>query len=259
MWFVSIMRTLKLTVAYEGTGYVGWQRQLTGPSIQACLETAFADIEEGPVTVVGAGRTDAGVHAVAQVASVGIRHNMAPDVLQRAVNVRLPADIRVMRVDLASPDFHARFDATAKVYRYRLLHGPVVSPFARRYGWHLRSPVEIERMSDAADVLVGEHDFSAFRAAGSATKTTIRRLFTVAVRPAPDDDWWCDGSRSTVIEVRGSGFLRHMVRVIVGTLVDVGKGARDRCDVERVLRQGDRALAGPTAPPEGLCLMKVEY
>ena len=127
---------------------------------------------------------------------------------------------------------------------------------------HDRVSVEaapLESVEEPADVLVGEHDFAAFQAAGSATKTTIRRLFTVAVRPAPDDDWWCDGSRSTVIEVRGSGFLRHMVRVIVGTLVDVGKGARDRCDVERVLRQGDRALAGPTAPPEGLCLRKGEY
>ena len=232
---------------------------MTGPSIQACLETALAEIEQGPVTVVGAGRTDAGVHAVAQVASVRIRRNMTPNVLLRAVNVRLPADIRVMRVDLAPPGFHARFDATAKSYRYRLLHGPVVTPFARRYGWHLRSPVKIERMFDAANVLVGEHDFAAFQAAGSATKTTIRRLFALAVRPVGDDDWWCDGGSSTVIEVRGSGFLRHMVRVIVGTLVDVGKGVRDRCDVERALQRGDRGLAGPTAPPQGLCLMKVEY
>ena len=256
------MRTLKLTVAYQGTAYVGWQRQSTGSSIQGCLEAALAEIEEAPVAVVGAGRTDAGVHALGQVASLKLRHQIAPDALVRAVNVRLPSDIRVVAAEVGPEPFHARFDATAKTYRYRLLHDAVVSPFDRHYGWHIGEPLDRERMSSAGQALVGEHDFAAFRASGSSTRSTVRTLFELTVSRAPSNPWSVDGGAGaavTLIEARGSGFLRHMVRVIVGTLVEVGRGHRDRVAIEHALRSRDRGSAGQTAPPHGLFLMQVEY
>ena len=257
------MRTLKITIAYEGTAYVGWQRQSNGSSIQGCLEAALAEIEGAPVAVVGAGRTDAGVHAIGQVASVQLRHQIAPDALLRAVNARLPSDIRVVTVEVSPESFHARFDATAKIYRYRVLHGAVVSPFDRRYGWHVGEPIDHERMVAAGRVLVGEHDFAAFQATGSSTPSTVRTLFELTLSRAPRDPS-CSvsggaGAALTLIDARGSGFLRHMVRVIVGTLVEVGRGQRDPAAVEHALRSRDRGSAGQTAPPHGLFLMRVEY
>ena len=258
----AVMRTLKLTIAYEGTAYVGWQRQSNGLSVQGCLELALAEIEGTPVAVVGAGRTDAGVHALGQVASVELRHQIAPAELVRAVNARLPSDIRVVAAEVGPESFHARFFATAKTYRYRLLHGAVRSPFDRRYGWHVGEPLDHERMADAGRVLIGEHDFSAFRASGSSTHSSVRTLFELKVGRALRDPWSVDGGGGegvTVIDVRGSGFLRHMVRVIVGTLVEVGRGQRDSAAVEHALRSRDRGAAGQTAPPRGLFLMRVEY
>ena len=158
--------------------------------------------------------------------------------------------------------FHARFDATAKTYRYRLLHDAVVSPFDRRYAWHVGEPLDHERMVDAGRALVGEHDFAAFQASGSSTHSTVRTLFELTLSRAPRDprSVACGvGAALTVIEARGSGFLRHMVRVIVGTLVEVGRGQRDRAAVEHALRSRDRCSAGQTAPPHGLFLMRVEY
>jgi tRNA pseudouridine38-40 synthase len=256
------MRTLKLTIAYEGAAYVGWQRQSNGSSIQGCLEAALAEIEGHAVAVVGAGRTDAGVHALGQVASVQLRHQIAPDALVRAVNARLPQDVRIVAAEVCPDPFHARFDASAKTYRYRLLHGPVTSPFDHRHGWHVGEPLDIERMAAAGQALVGEHDFAAFRATGSATRSTVRSLFELGVHRVPRDPWSVDGGTGaalTVIEARGSGFLRHMVRIIVGTLVEVGRGRRDLVAVERALRSGDRSQAGQTAPAHGLFLMRVEY
>ena len=256
------MRTLKLTIAYEGTAYVGWQRQPNGSSIQGCLEAALAQIEGAPVAVVGAGRTDAGVHAAGQVASVQLRHEITPDALLRAVNARLPSDIRVVKAEVGPEPFHTRFDATSKTYRYRLLHDAVVSPFDRRFGWHVGGPLDHERMSDAGRVLVGEHDFAAFQATGSSTHSTVRTLFELTINRVPRDPWSVlggAGAALTLIDARGSGFLRHMVRVIVGTLVEVGRGQRDRAAVEHALRSRDRGSAGQTAPPHGLFLMRVNY
>ena len=258
----TLKLTMKLTIAYEGAAYVGWQRQSSGSSIQGALEAALEAIEGAPVAVVGAGRTDAGVHALGQVASVRLRHQIAPDTLARAVNARLPSDIRVVAAEVAHEPFHARFDATAKTYRYRLLHGGVMSPFGRRHGWHIREPLDYERMADAGRVLVGRHDFAAFQATGSSTHTTVRTLFELTVSRVSPEPWSVDGGAGavvTIIDARGSGFLRHMVRVIVGTLVEVGRGRRDRADVEQALRTGDRGTAGQTAPPHGLFLMRVEY
>ena len=255
------MRTFKLTLAYDGTDYVGWQRQASGASIQGCLEAALADIAGAAVPVVGAGRTDAGVHALGQVAGVRLGVRIDPGALARAVNAKLPPDIRVVGGAEAADTFHARFDAVAKSYRYRLLHGPVMSPFLRRYAWHVREPLDAGAMAEAGRTLVGEHDFAAFQAAGSGVQTTVRTVFelTVSAGSARLDR---RGGRRRGHDRRrgaGSGFLRHMVRTIVGTLVEVGRGRRDPEDVGRVLRSGDRGAAGPTAPARGLFLTGVEY
>ena len=256
------MRTLKLTVAYDGTAYVGWQRQPAGLSIQGRLEAALGDLASTRVAVVGAGRTDAGVHALGQVAGVRLDLDIDPAALTRAVNARLPGDIRVVDSAVVADAFHARFDAVAKSYRYRLLHGPVMSPFLRRYAWHVRDRLDVGAMSEAGRMLVGEHDFAAFQAAGSAVRTTVRTLFDLAVGRAVPGAWTgadAGGAEMTVIEVRGSGFLRHMVRTIVGTLVEVGRGRWGPAEVERALRAADRSAAGPTAPPRGLFLTGVGY
>jgi tRNA pseudouridine38-40 synthase len=256
------MPTLKLTLAYDGAAYVGWQRQANGPSVQACLELALKAFDPLPVTVVGAGRTDAGVHALAQVASVRLAHPIAPAALMRAANGRLPADIRVLSVELVPDDFHARFCATAKTYRYRLLGGPVVSPFERRYGWHVPRQLDFASMVAAGRLLIGEHDFAAFQASGSDVRTTRRTLFQVRVSPPTAGPWAGaegDGETVATIDVRGSGFLRHMVRIVVGTLVEVGLGKRDHASVSRALQLATRDAAGQTAPPRGLFLVRVEY
>ena len=255
------MRTFKLTLAYDGTDYVGWQRQAAGVSIQGRLESALGAIEGTPVPVVGAGRTDAGVHALGQVAGVRLGVRIDPAALARAMNARLPPDIRVVGSAAAADTFHARFDAVAKSYRYRLLHGPVMSPFLRRYAWHVREPLDVEAMGEAGRMLVGEHDFAAFQAAGGSVRTTVRTVFGLTVRRAPpaSADAAAGGADMTVIEVRGSGFLRHMVRTIAGTLVDVGRGRRGPGEVGRALEAADRGAAGPTAPPRGLFLTGVEY
>ena len=255
------MRTHKLTLAYDGTEYVGWQRQAAGVSIQGCLEAALRTVEGAPVAVVGAGRTDAGVHALGQMAGVRLEAGIDPEALARAVNARLPADIRVVKSEAAADTFHARFDAVAKSYRYRLVHGPFMSPFLRRYAWHVRDRLDVEAMAEAGRLLVGENDFAAFQAAGSSVRTTVRTVFGLKVRPASPASSGAEaaGADMTLIEVRGSGFLRHMVRTIVGTLVDVGRGRRGPEEVERALRAADRGAAGPTAPPRGLFLLGVEY
>jgi tRNA pseudouridine38-40 synthase len=280
------MRTLKLTLSYDGGAYVGWQRQTNGPSVQSCLELALAPFNAESVTVVGAGRTDAGVHALAQVASVRLSHPIAPASLLRAANARLPADVRVLAADVVPDDFHARFSATDKTYRYRLLGGAITSPFERRYGWHVPARLDYALMATAGRLLVGEHDFAAFQASGGDVRTSTRTLFELDVcppaapeafmrrRPAesasrylarstsPGGAWLTgDGSGETVatIDVRGSGFLRHMVRIIVGTLVEVGLGKRDHASVADAIRLAVRPAAGQTAPPHGLFLVRVGY
>src|SRR6266542_1179947 len=205
------MRNLKLTLQYDGTNYVGWQRQDTGMSIQALLEDALAPIEGGRVTVHGAGRTDAGVHALAQVATVSLSSSIDPVTLARALNAELPRDVRVLSMQEVEPGFHARFSATGKVYEYRLVNAPIVSPFIQRYVWHVAPPLEIGAMRDASNALVGLHDFAAFQGSGSVVASTDRIVRSIS---------WEDGGGydlPLVMRIAGNGFLRHMVRNIVGT------------------------------------------
>jgi len=244
------MRTVKLTIAYDGTLFVGWQRQEMGDSIQGLIEDALARIEGNAVTLHGAGRTDAGVHALAQVASARIGAALDDDTLSRALNANLPPTIRIFRVETAPDDFHARFSAIGKRYEYRIWNGPAVPPFVRHYVWHVPQPLDVARMNAAAAAIVGEHDFAAFQGTGSTTHSTVRRVTTAG--------WRADGSAVT-FEIAGDGFLRHMVRSLTGTMAEIGCGRRPVDDLARLVTDGRRADAGRTAPPHGLFLVSVLY
>ena len=244
------MRVLKLTLQYDGTDFVGWQRQPNGVSIQELVERALEPIEGQPVTVIGAGRTDAGVHALGQVASVQLESAIDTVSLVRALNATLPDAVRVTAVDEAPADFNARFAAAGKLYEYRIWNGPVVPPFERRYVWHVPQTLDLARMREAGGALVGRHDFAAFRAAGSDVATSERTLKCLNVEAV---------NEKVTLMVAGDGFLRHMVRAIAGTLVDVGLGRRSIDSVAAALASRDRAQAGATAPARGLFLVRVEY
>ena len=247
------MRNLKLTLQYEGTNYVGWQRQDIGMSIQALLEDALAPIEGRRVTVHGAGRTDAGVHAIAQVATCSLASSIDPATLARALYAELPRDVRVLSAQEVGPEFHARFSATGKLYEYRIVNAPIVSPFIQRYVWHVAPALEIAAMRDASNALVGAHDFAAFQGSGSVVASTERIVRSIS---------WEDGGGydlPLVMRIEGDGFLRHMVRNIVGTLVEIGIGRWPAPRAAEILASLDRTQAGPTAPAQGLFLIRVEY
>ena len=245
-------RTLKLTVEYDGTNYVGWQRQAEGVSIQGLLEEALGPFEGGPLTVHGAGRTDAGVHALGQVASVRTRTEHHAATLQRALNSVLPADVRIVSVEDALPGFHARFDAVSKTYEYRIANGPFVSAFEHRYVWHVPGALDLEAMRLGAQALLGRHDFAAFQSTGGDVHTTERTILSISVGSD-------QGQTPLVIRVTGDGFLRHMVRTIAGTLVDVGLGRWPASHVAGIVEGRDRSRAGRAAPASGLFLVRVEY
>jgi tRNA pseudouridine38-40 synthase len=247
------MRTLKLTLQYDGTDFVGWQRQPNGVSIQGVLEDALAPIEGTAVTVHGAGRTDAGVHALGQVASVTIWSELVEPTLLRALNAVLPADVRVLSIEEVEAEFHARFSAHAKTYEYRIVNAAIVSPFLQRYAWHVSQPLDLEAMRAAAGPLIGTHDFAGFQGAGSSAATTTRTIHALEVEDGAGFDL------PLVIRITGDGFLRHMVRNIVGTLVEVGVGRWDPWRMLTVLESRDRSQAGPTAPPQGLFLTHIAY
>ena len=246
------MRSLKLTLAYDGTNYVGWQRQANGLSVQQLVEEALAPTEPGgrPPTVVGAGRTDAGVHALGQVATVNLQSDLTASALQRALNFRLPADIRVLGAVDAPLGFHAQFHARAKTYRYRIITTTVLSPFDRWFVWHHPMRYDVAAMRDAAARFVGTHDFASCQGRGAFIRETTRTIHRVEIRETGGE---------IVFEVEGDGFLRQMVRIMVGTLVDVGRGARTADTITAVLDAKDRRAAGPTAPAQGLTLVSVKY
>jgi tRNA pseudouridine38-40 synthase len=248
----SRLRSLKLTLAYDGTNYVGWQRQINGLSVQQLVEESLAPMEPGgrPPTVVGAGRTDAGVHALGQVASVNLASDESASTVQRAMNSRLPADIRVIGAIEAPLGFHAQFHALAKCYRYRIVTTPVLSPFDRWFTWHHPLRYDVDAMRRGAAAFIGRHDFFSFQARGAFIRETTRTLTRVDVR---------DLGGEIVIDVEGDGFLRQMVRTMVGTLVEVGRGAQAPEWVTDVIAARDRQAAGPTAPAAGLTLVSVKF
>ena len=244
---------LRLVVEYEGTRFLGWQLQPGGPTVQGELERAFSVVLRAPVRIRGAGRTDAGVHARGQVAAVAVSQ---PDVdlrrLLRSVNALLPDDIAVRDVELADDAFDPRRHARSRVYEYRILNAPAPSPFWRRWSWQVGRPLDVAAMDAAAQHLVGEHDLAAFRAADAheAPRTTVRRVFESRVRlEAP----------LLVYRIEATAFLKHMVRNVVGTLVEVGLGERPAGNVAELIASRDRTRAGATAPPHGLTLVEVRY
>jgi len=247
------MRRIRITISYDGTGYHGWQVQPGLPTIQSTLETILAEIEGAPVAVAGSGRTDAGVHALAQVAAFSLNNPIPAENLQKAMNRLLPHDIRVLDIAEAALDFHPRYQAKAKTYEYRIYRGAICPPFDRNYVHHYPYPLDEARMIEFAPVLEGEHDFSAFAASDEKYQegyTRVRRVFSS--RAAREGD-------RLIYRVTGSGFLKHMVRNIVGVLLEAGKGNVARGDIEARLRPNCGIPAGPTAPARGLFLISVEY
>lgn len=247
------MRTIRLTLQYDGTSYVGWQRQAEGTSIQQLLEDALLPIEGARVVVHGAGRTDAGVHALGQVASLTLTAAIEPATLSRALNAVLPEDVRVTAVTEVDAGFHARFSATGKVYEYRILNAPYATPFLRRYALHVKAPLDLDAMRAASAALLGEHDFSAFQAAGSDVHTAVRTIHRLEWLPGSSPD------EPLVMCIEGDGFLRHMVRNIAGTMIEIGRGRWPPASLAGILASRDRRRAGNTAPAHGLFLQRVHY
>ena len=263
------MRTYKLTIAYDGTSYVGWQRQAAGVSIQGLIEDALARLDGRPVTVVGAGRTDAGVHALGQVARAVLGAGHDPAVVQRALNATLPGDVRVIRVDEAPAAFHPRFDARSKRYQYWIWEAPVLPPTLRSWCWHIPRRLHTEAMDAAARDLEGRHDYAAFRSTGNDVHTTVRTIAHARVWTLDAGSMSSDGAlaarlmptdgRFVVFDVEADGFLRHMVRALAGTLVEIGDGRRPVESMRALLDGASRSQAGATAPAHGLVMVGVTY
>jgi tRNA pseudouridine38-40 synthase len=249
----AVTRRIRITLSYDGTNYHGWQIQPKLSTIQGTLETVLSGIEGAPVHVEGSGRTDAGVHALAQVAAFNLVNPIPPENLRKAVNRLLPRDIRVLSVDEAPPDFQPRYGALAKTYEYRIFREEVCPPFDRLYVHHHPYPLNEGVMFELAPLLEGEHDFSAYAAADHAdtlARSKIRRIFSSRFERSGD---------RLIYRVRGSGFLKHMVRNIVGVLLEAGKGNLDRDGFEARLAPTCAIPTGPTAPARGLFLVSVEY
>jgi tRNA pseudouridine38-40 synthase len=244
------VRTLRLLIEYDGTDFCGWQRQLDQRTVQQCLEEAFAAMTGMHLHVQGAGRTDAGVHADGQVASVEVASRIPALGFMRGLNSHLPRDIAVLDVADVEAGFNARHSARGKIYRYRIWNHPVRSPRHARQAWHVFAPLNVHAMREAAEVLTGEHDFRAFRAADCERKTTVRLMRRFEVQR--------EGGLITC-EVEGTAFLKNMVRILVGTLVAVGHGKMTIDQVRALLKNGDRTQAGMTAPAQGLTLATVVY
>src|SRR5262245_59878159 len=248
----AVARTLRLTLEYDGAEFEGWQIQPGDRrTVQGVLEVALARVTRERVRAVGSGRTDAGVHAEGQVASVRLETELDPDRLRRALNASLPDDVAVRGVAIARDGFDARRDATSKLYRYSLWNAPDRSPLRRRRALCLQRPLDLARIRAAAAQLIGSHDFASFQAAGSQVQSSVRTLFRLDVTGAAGSavDLWFEGS----------GFLRHMVRNLSGTLIEVGSGRRDPEGMAALMAARDRHLAGPTAPAHALTLVSVSY
>jgi len=241
---------IKLTLEYEGTNYCGWQTQPNGCSIQSVLEEAVSTFLGTPTRVIGSGRTDAGVHALGQVANFFCAGEFDRRRLLRGLNALTPRDITIKEAEIAPDAFDARRDGRSRVYKYYILNRSTPSPFHLDRAWHVHEPLDIEAMRQAISCLTGEHDFSSFRAAGCDAVHPIRRVYQNSLERPGD---------LLIYTIEATAFLRHMVRNIAGTLVEVGRGARRAESVKELLEARDRTKAGATAPPHGLFLVKVNY
>jgi tRNA pseudouridine38-40 synthase len=265
-------RWLKLTVAYDGTAYSGWQFQPDKPTVQGTFETTWQRLTRESLRVTAAGRTDAGVHALGQVVGLATATRLTNDDLLRGLNALLPDDIGVIAIDNARENFHATYDAIGKRYQYHIHNARSPSVFARHYAWHYPQPLDADAMHGAGQGLIGRHDFSSFETAGSERPDSIRTIYDLLVKHVVDSSdglqsvrqIQTDGLKSVppsriTFDVHGDGFLYNMVRTIVGTLIEVGTGKRDINWPAQVLAARDRRQAGQTAPPHGLFLISVEY
>ena len=250
------MRNLKLIVSYDGSEFAGWQVQPDAPTVQGTLASAIGRITGEKVLPQGSGRTDAGVHALAQVATFSTESSVPPPNFVKALNDLLPASVRVLQVEEAPADFHARKSACAKTYRYRIYRAAICPPFLARYVWHYPFPLNESAMERAAALVVGEHDFTSFaavdpeRGSEDASGSNVRRIFSSK---------WDRQGEEFVYTVKGSGFLHHMVRNLVGTFILVGKGTLQTDDLVRILAARNRSAAGATTPASGLYLVNVDY
>ncbi len=251
------MHNIKLTLAYDGTDFHGWQSQPGQPTIQGTLTDVLRKLTQENLTVHAAGRTDAGVHALGQVAHFKTHSELTPAEFLRAFNALLPPAIRILAAEEVGPDFHARWQALAKTYHYRLYRGAVVPPLEWRYVLHDPYPLNFEAMRAAARLFEGEHDFTSFAASTGSEdedrdRTAVRVIYRSEIERAEN------GAVLTYV-VRGKSFLRYMVRKMVGTLLEVGRGRMQPGDIPRLFELRDRSQSGPTVPPQGLCLVSVEY
>ena len=244
------LRRLKLIVEYDGTDYCGWQRQINGPSVQQTLEEALSRLTGESIAVTGSSRTDAGVHAMGLCAHFDSATRIPPEKIAFALNTMLPPDIRVRESGLAPEGFHARYAACGKVYRYRFFNSRHDCAIGRQYAAHVPLPLNVALMNEEAQALCGTHDFEAFAASGSVVKSTVRTIYRVQVRRMGE---------SVELLVLGDGFLYNMVRIIAGTLMEVGTGKRAPGAIAKAIETHDRLALGQTAPAKGLTLMRVLY
>jgi tRNA pseudouridine38-40 synthase len=245
------LRNIRLVVAYDGTRYHGWQRQKNGLAIQSVIEECLQLMTQFPVKLLASGRTDAGVHALNQVCNFKTPSQITVDAFLRGLNALLPPDILIKDVADVPLAYHSRYQAKSKIYEYRILNRRNPDIFRRNTLWHIRFPLQLEKMTACLLVLQGTHDFSAFKSSGSANKDPVRKILKASMEKDEDG--------VLRIAIEANGFLRHMVRNIIGTLVEVGSGRMGVKRFEEVLESGDRRLAGRKAPPQGLFLMKVKY
>jgi tRNA pseudouridine38-40 synthase len=251
------MRYFKLTIAYDGTDFHGWQMQANKPTIQGEIVNVLQRLTQERIVLHGAGRTDAGVHALGQVGSFRTQSHLSAEEFQRALNALLPPTIRIAGAEEVGPDFNARWSARGKVYRYRLYRGKVVPPTTWRYVLHYPFPLDEEAMRDAAGRFVGMHDFASFAASTGSEdddkeRSTDREIYSTELVRTPDNE-------ELVFTVSGRSFLRYMVRKMVGTLLDVGRGRLTPADIERLYELRDRSKSGPTVPPQGLVMVEVQH
>lgn len=246
----------KLLIQYDGTDFHGWQIQENDRTIQGELQRVIGTLESRDVSLHGSGRTDAGVHAEGQIANVHLEKPFTPEKLRNAINGNLWRDIRVMSVEQAPDEFHARFSAKGKTYVYRVVNAPVMSPFWKRFASFESKPLNLAAMIEASRYFLGEHDWTAFSSAQGDSEDKVRNITELSIQST-----WDARAGANLIEFRisANGFLRYMVRSIVGTLLDVGRGDKDSDTIQTAIITGDRNLAGKTAPAHGLTLLKVDY
>jgi len=256
-----MMRKIKLNLEYDGTNYHGWQVQDDVVTIQGIIEERVKRLNGFPTRIYGASRTDAGVHALSQVAAFNTPTIYDTETIKKALNATLPADIRILNADEVDNSFNPRDDAVRKIYFYIIANERKSSVFLQRYTYTVRKSLDIDSMIKSSKFLIGEHDFAAFMGTGSGIKNTVRKIYSLTVESLHEIDFMSIKLRGNFIKIRieANGFLRHMVRIIVGTLIEAGRGRISASEVKNILESRNRNLAGPTVPPQGLFLEKVLY